>query len=192
MRSGARRDEWQLDEVRYLLESAGRVPKHEICRKLRRSSKSVEHMASRLRSQGYAISLRCYQSQAITCPSCGRSSLTAWETGICRPCTLRRRLAATEGQISDLLRRLPADVRSIYEDTEAEKGAHIIDPMPRMPTYAEPPTLYQRLRDEEAYDKAMEEWEARRIQRELKAAQKRKERIQRKVRQLCRNHEQTK
>lgn len=192
MRAGARRNDWQLDEVRYLLDNAGRVPKHEICRKLRRSSKSVEHMASRLRSQGYAISLRCYQSQAVTCPSCGRSSLTARETGICRPCTLCRRLAATEGQISDLLRRLPADVRSIYEDTEAEKGTRIIDPMPKMPTYAEPPTLYQRLRDEEAYDKAMEEWEAQRIQRELKAAQKRKERIARKVRELCRNHEQTK
>lgn len=139
MRAGARRNDWQLDEVRYLLDNAGRVPKHEICRKLRRSSKSVEHMASRLRSQGYAISLRCYQSQAVTCPSCGRSSLTARETGICRPCTLCRRLAATEGQISDLLRRLPADVRSIYEDTEAEKGTRIIDPMPKMPTYAEPP-----------------------------------------------------
>ncbi len=192
MRAGARRNDWQLDEVRYLLDNAGSVPKHEICRKLRRSSKSVECMASRLRKQGHAIDLRCYQSQAITCPSCGRSSLTTRETGICRPCTLRRRLAATEGQISDLLRRLPPDVRSIYEDTEAEKGARIIDPMPRMPTRPEPPTRYQRLRDEESYDKAMEEWEARRLQRELKAAQKRKERIQRKVRDLCRNHEQSK
>ena len=191
MRPGARRNDWQLDEVRYLLESAGRVPKHEICRKLRRSSKSVERMASRLRSQGHAIDLRCYQSQAVTCPSCGRSSLTARETGICRPCTLRRRLPPPRAR-SPPLRRLPADVRSIYEDTEAEKGPRIIDPMPKMPTRPEPPTRYQRLRDEEAYDKAMEEWEARRLQRELKAAQKRKERIQRKVRELCRNHEHKK
>ena len=184
MRAGARRNGWRLDEVCYLLQSAGSVPKHEICRKLRRSSKSVERMASRLRAQGHAIDLRCYQSKAIICPSCGRSSLTARETGICRPCTLRRRLTATEGQISDLLGRLPADVRAIYEETEAEKGSRAIDPMPRPTTYREPPTLYQRLRDEEAHDKAMEEWEARRIQRELKAAQKRKERILRKLRQL--------
>ena len=192
MRAGARRNDWQIEEVRYLLDNAGRIPQREICRKLKRSYKAVACMAARLRKQGHAIDLRCYQSQAITCPSCGRKSVTARETGICRPCTLRRRLAATEGQISDLLLRLPADVRSIYEDTEAEKGARIIDPMPRPTTYHEPPTRYKRLRDEEAYSEAMEEWEARRIQRELKAAQKRKERIQRKVRQLCRNHEQTK
>ena len=184
MKAGAKRNEWTMEEVRFLLENAGRMPQREICRKLRRSSKSVECMASRLRKQGHAIGLRCYQPTAIICPSCGRRSQTAKETGICRPCTLRRRLSATEGQISDLLRRLPADVRAIYEDTEAEKGSRTFDPMPRPTAYQEPPTLYQRLRDEEAYDKAMEEWEARRIQRELKAAQKRKERILRKMRQL--------
>lgn len=181
MRAGARRNEWTAGEVRFLLENAGRMPQREICRRLRRSHKAVEHMASRLRKAGHAIDLRCYQPTTVTCPACGRRSATARETGICRPCTLRRRLAATEGQISDLLRRLPADVRAIYEDTEAEKGSRVFDPMPRRPAYAEPPTPYRRARDEEAYDRAMEDWEARRIQRELKAAQKRKERIRRKM-----------
>lgn len=192
MRAGAKRNEWTMEEVRFLLESAGRMPQREICRRLRRSNKAVECMARRLRKQGHAIDLRCYRPTTVTCPACGRRSATARETGICRPCTLRRRLAATEGQISDLMQRLPPDARAIYEDTEAEKGSRVFDPMPRMPLYAEPPTLYQRLRDEEAHDRAMEEWEARRIQREVKAAQKRKERIQRKVRQLCRNYEPTK
>lgn len=186
MRRGAKKSEWTYAEVRYLLDSAGGVPKREMCRHLRRSGKAVERMASRLREQGHAISLRCYQPTTIICPACGRSSATAKETGICRPCTLRRRLAATEGQIAELMHRLPPNVRAIYEDTEAEKGSRAFDPMPRAPYYAEPPTRYRRLRDEEAYDRAMEEWEARRVQRELKAAQKRKERIQRKLRELCR------
>lgn len=183
MRAGARRSEWTFDEVRYLIESAGRVPQREICRRLRRSYKAVSCMASRLRQQGHPVDLRCYRPQAITCPSCGMPSLTARETGICRPCTLRRRLAATEGQISDLMQRLPADVRSVYEDTEADRGSRAFDPMPRRPTYQVPPTLYRKLRDDEEYTRAMEEWEARRIHRELKAAQKRKERISRKLRE---------
>lgn len=185
MRAGARRNDWNTDEVRFLLDNAGAIPQREICRRLRRSAKSVESMAYRLRKRGHAIDLRCYQPNTITCPSCGRRSATAKETGICRPCTLRRRLAATEGQIAELMQRLPPEVRAIYEETEAEKGSRTFDPMPRTPAYVEPPTRYRRLRDEEAHDRAMEEWEARRVQRELKAAQKRKERIRRKLRKLC-------
>ena len=192
MRPGARRSDWTYEDVRFLLDNAGRIPKRDICRRLRKSAKAVESMAYRLRKRGHAIDLRCFEPSAIVCPSCGRSSLTAKDTGICRPCTLRRRLAATEGQIADLLHRLPPDTRAIYEDTEAEKGSRAFDPMPKMPAYAEQPTRYRRLRDEEAFDRDMEEWEARRIQRELKAAQKRKERIQRKVRELCRNRERNK
>lgn len=192
MRAGASRNEWTVDEIRFLLDNAGRMPQREICRRLRRSYKAVERMASRLRKQGHAIDLRHYQPTTTICPSCGRRSATAMETGICRPCTLRRRLAATEGQIARLMVKLPPEVRAIYEDTEAEIGSRTFDPMPRTPTYTAPPTLYRRLRDEEAHDIAMEEWEARRIHRELKAAQKRKERILRKVRELCGNREQDK
>lgn len=180
--SAARRP-WTASEVRYLLDSAGNVPLREICLRLRRSSESVRQMAKRLRAQGHEVDLRHYETQTVTCPSCGRASATAHETGICLPCALRRRLAATEGAISDLMRRLPADVRATYEGTEAERGARVRDPMPRPPTYREPPTRYQRRRDEESYDRAMEQWEARRVQRELRAAQKRKERIQRRLRE---------
>ncbi len=184
VREGAKRSDWTTEEVRFLLDNAGRIPQREICRRLKRSRKAVEHMASRLRKQGHAIDLRCYQSAATTCPACGRRSFTARETGICRPCTLRRRLTATDGQISDLMARLPPEVRAIYEETEAETGSRAVDPMPRRAFYATKPTNYQRLKDEDEYDRAMEDWEARRIHRELKAAQKRKERIQRKLRQL--------
>ena len=184
MRSGCAKRPWTAGDVRYLLDNAGAIPTRAICRKLKRSSESVKQMAKRLRLQGYEIDLRYYEPQNMMCPACGRTSATARETGICRPCTLRRRLAATEGTISDLMGRLPADVRAIYEETEAETGPRTYDPMPRPPTYREPPTRYQRRKDEESYARAMEQWEARRIHRQLKAAQKRKERIQRKLREL--------
>lgn len=184
MRAGSAKRPWTAREVRFLLDNAGAMPQRDICRNLKRSAKAVERMASRLRMQGYEIDLRYYEPQTMTCPACGRRSATARETGICRPCTLRRRLAATEGAISDLMRRLPADARAIYEETEAEKGSRVYDPMPKPPAYSNPPTRYQRRKDEEAHDRAMEQWEARRIHRELKAAQKRKERIQRRLREL--------
>ncbi len=184
MRAGSAKRPWTAGDVRYLLDNAGNVPQREICRKLKKSSESVKQMAKRLRIQGYEIDLRYYEPQTMTCPACGRRSATARETGICRPCTLRRRLAATEGAISDLMRRLPADARAIYEETEAEKGTRAYDPMPKPPTYSNPPSRYQRRKDEEAHDRAMEQWEARRIQRELKAAQKRKEHIQRRLRNM--------
>ena len=180
----ANRRPWSAREVRYLLDNAGNVPQREICRNLRRSSESVKQMAKRLRAQGYDVDLRYYEPHTVTCPSCGRKSTTARETGMCRPCMLRRRLAATEGGISDLMQRLPPEARAIYEETEAEKGSRVYDPMPMPPTYQARPTRYQRRRNDEEYDRALEQWEARLLHRELKAAQKRKERIQRRLRKL--------
>lgn len=184
MRPGARRSEWTMGEVRFLIDNAGLMPQREICRRLKRSSEAVKQMAKRLRMQGHTVDLRYWEPTTVTCPACGRASATAHETGICRPCTLGRRLTATEGQIAELMRRLPPDLRAVYEETEAEKGSRAFDPIPRRPTYADPPTRYQRRRDEDFYDRAMEQWEARRIERQLKAAQKRKERIRRKLREL--------
>lgn len=190
MRMGGKRIDWTLDEVAYLLDSAGRVPLREICRHLRRSSESVRHMARRLREQGHAISLRHFEPRTAICPSCGRSSATARDpqnrTGICRPCQLRRQLASIESQTAGLMGRLPAEERATYEQTEAETGARTYEPRPRAPRLDATATYYQRMRAEESHDIALEQWETRRMEREVKAAQKRKERIARKLRN-CQN-----
>ena len=170
--------------MRWLLDNAGIMPKRDICQHLKRSAKSVEHMARRLRNQGHAIDLRCYVPKASICPSCGRMSHTLELTGVCEPCMFRRQLMHIESQIADLLQYLPPDVRAIYEDTEAEKSTRVFDPMPKRKVYTEPPTRYQRMKDEDEYDKAMEAWVAKRYQRKCKAAQKRKERIMRKLREM--------
>ena len=67
----------------------------------------------------------------------------------------------------------------MYEATEAETGSRP-DPMPRSPK-TEGMDAYERARAEEEHDEAMEQWAARYLMRQVKAAQKRKERIQRKV-----------
>lgn len=184
MRMGGKRIDWTLDEVAYLLDSAGRVPLREICRHLRRSSESVRHMVRRLREQGHAISLRHFEPRTAICPACGRSSATSREVGICRPCQLRRQLSAIEAQTADLMGRLPAEERATYEQTEAETGARTREPRPRAPRLDATATYYQRMRAEEAHDIALEQWETRRMEREVKAAQKRKERIAHKLRKL--------
>lgn len=184
MRPGAERRDWTAEEVRFLMESAGRMPRREICRRLRRSAKSVERMADRLRAQGHAISLRCWEPTLSTCPSCGRRSATARESGVCRPCVLARRLAAEEGRIADLMARLPADARAAYARAESDRGDRTSDPMPLPPAYDREPTNYERDRDAEAYDRALEEWEARRLNRRLRATQRRRERIERRLHAL--------
>ena len=184
MRQGSKRKEWSVAEIRWLLDNAGSIPKREICRRLKRSSSSVKHMAHRLNKQGYSVSLRCYEPKATICPSCGRMSLTTRNSGICEPCSLQRQLTSIESQISDLLAQLPPDIRAIYEETEAEKSTRVIDPMPKRPVYRETPTRYQRLKDEEAYDAEVEAWVAKRYHRKVKAAQKRKERIMHKLKTL--------
>ena len=74
MRKGARRVDWTTDEVRELVRLAGKVPKREICRRLKRSAKSVERKAARLRAEGVRIDLRSFVSAMSICPSCGHAS----------------------------------------------------------------------------------------------------------------------
>lgn len=138
-------------------------------------------MAARLRDQGHAVSLRHYEPRAVTCPSCGRASLTARETGICRPCQLRRKLAAVSAETSEIMARMPAEVRETYERTEAGLEARVTDPMPRRPRRRGKATRYQLDRDEEDWQAALERWETRRLEREVRRAQKRKERMRRKL-----------
>ena len=179
MRRGAKLRPWTSGEILWLLTHAGTDSKRDICQHLRRSSSSVEAMAHRLRLQGHDVSLRHYARQAVVCPSCGRSSVTARETGICRPCQLRRRLRALQGDIADVMARMPPEMRATYEATEAELGGRVAEPMPKRPKPTGTP--YERARAEEAWDAAVEEWEARRLHRELRSAQRRKERMQRRL-----------
>lgn len=178
--------DWTTSEVAYLLANAGRKPMREICKHLRKSADSVRYMASRLRAEGTDISLRCYVPRVEICPACGCRRGTLGKTGICEVCERREQLATIHGRIAELMPMLPADELATYEETEAETSSRI-DPKPKPPALPPGASYYRRAKAEEAHDLAVEAWAIKNIKREIKAVQKRKERIEDKVNSLGRS-----
>lgn len=179
-RKGARQREWTTGEVAYLVESAGRVPRREICRHLKRSAESVYGKAKELRAQGVPVNLRCHVTRLEACPACGCMRSTLGRKGICEVCRRRSQLEAIHARISELLHKLPFEERETYADTEAEVES-VPDPMPEFPK-VKGLSHYLTCRVKEQHDRDMEAWQVRTLTRQVKAAQKRKERIEQKVR----------
>lgn len=175
--------DWTTSEVAYLMEHAGRIPRREICKNLRRSTESVRYMAKRLRADGTNISLRCYVPRVEICPSCGCRRGTLGKTGICELCERREQLAGIHGRIAELLPSLTPEQLATYEETEAETESRI-DPKPKPPDIPPEASYYRRAKAEEAHDLAVEAWAIKNVKREIKAVQKRKERIEKKVKTL--------
>ena len=176
---GRRHKWWRESELAYIRDHAGRVPAREIRKALRVSRNQLKHAAARMREAGEDVDLRCFRPRTLVCPSCGCARTLFGAEGICEPCRLARRLAETEAEISDLLPLLSAEDRATYERTEAQRETRG-DPMPATPRTAGM-TAYERARASEAHDIAMERWQAARLKRLLKAAQKRRQRVSKKV-----------
>lgn len=177
---GAKQRPWTVSEERRLVEWAGAIPRREICRRLRRSRKSVERKAASLRSRGVRVDLRCHRRTMEICPSCGRASALMGADGICEACRRSEQLRRIEAEVAGLLARLPEAERELYAGTEAERETSG-EPMPALwPTHGV--SRYEAERNEERNDRALEQWRVRRLRRLVKAAQKRKERIRAKVR----------
>ncbi len=180
-RKGARQHPLTMEGYAYVLANAGRVPAREIRRKLRITKNQLESARRKLNRQGANITLRCFRSRLALCPSCGcMRSTTDNRWGICEPCRRARQLAEIQARTAELLARLPEAERALYAETEAETES-MADPMPSMP-----PTRgmseYQRAKATDEHDRAMERWLATYYRRRVKAAQKRKERIEKKLR----------
>lgn len=182
MRRGGKRIDWTVDDLRYLLANAGKLPKRDICEHLRRSAKSVERKAAWLRKQGHKINLRYYETTLEPCPACGHQSATIDRHGLCEPCRRREQLATIHARIADLLAQLPAEERDIYERTEAETESSLV-PRPLAPN-TKGFSDYRKARAEERHAIAVERWKTANLLREIKAAQKRKERIEKKVKSM--------
>ena len=180
MRKGAKRYDWTTQEDRYLLEHAGRIPKRDICLHLRRSSKSVERRAAWHRSQGRAIELRCFKPRTEFCPGCGCRRTTLGKFGICEVCRRRDQLVQIESRIAALFPLLSQQDRDRYEETEAETESRR-DPRPKSPRIPAGTSYYREQRIREAHDMEVERFEIANLKREIKATQKRKERIEKKV-----------
>lgn len=107
--------------------------------------------------------------------------------GICEACRRSQQLARIEAEVADLLARLPESERALYAETEAERETSG-EPMPAMRS-TKGLSRYRAAKAEEQNDLAMEQWRVRRLRRLVKAAQKRKERIRRKVESVGPSHE---
>lgn len=181
MRKGSGRNDWTAAEERFLIENAGRIPKREICELLKRSSASVRCKASELRRNGVNVCLRYYHPTMEPCPSCGNLSATINHKGMCESCRRRDQLSGIEARIADLLPLLTPEQRDKYERTEANLKSRI-DPLPE-PPITDGLTQWQKAYREEEYARAVEATVAANLRRKIKARQKRKERIEKYVKE---------
>lgn len=179
-RKGARQHPLTTADYEYVLEHAGKVPARKIRRELRITKNQLEAARRKLNRQGANITLRCFRSRLSLCPSCGcmRSTVdNRW--GICEPCRRARQLAEIQARTADLLELMPESERALYAETEAETES-TADPMPSMPS-TRGMSEYQRAKAADEHDRAMERWLATYYRRRVRAAQKRKERIEKKL-----------
>lgn len=179
MRKGAKRRDWTVADLQFLRDNAGKMPRRELSRALKRGARAIESQVYLMRKSGEDVTLRCFRSKLTSCPSCGARRGRMGSEGICEPCRRRRQLAKVQGRISDLLAKLPPEERAVYDATEAETESSW-DPMPPPPHLAGL-GRYERARAEEAREIEVEDWLVRNLRRQVKAAQKRKERIEKKV-----------
>lgn len=178
MKKGAIRNDWTLAEERFLIANAGKIPMAEICLMLKRPRQAIYHKAMRLN-----VSLRYIDPELETCPHCGHLSATINRKGMCEPCRKRDQLADIHARIAELLPLLPLEERVKYEREEARTGSKA-DPLPSKPRPRRTTSDYRKKRIEEAYAIAVESVVSGNLNREVKAAQKRKERIEKKVKSM--------
>lgn len=170
-----------MRDLRQVYELAGKVPPREIRRQLRLSKRQLYYACELLRAQGKSVSLRFHHSNLEYCPSCGCMRSTLGDHGICEPCRKARQLDEIQSRATLIFEQLPAEDRALYADTEAELSSKA-DPMPR-PRPMAGLSAYERAKASDEYDLAMEQWSIRNLSRQVKAAQKRKERMERKLKE---------
>lgn len=167
---------WSTWELRYLLRNAGRIPKQTLFEKLEREPAEIERVIARLRQLGLPV----YLSFA-TCPMCGRIAPLVPHLGICEPCNYVRRLAKIQDATTEIFSLLPSKDQAIYIETEADRGGRIIESMPKPVPIPEGASPLERMRAEDKRIEDLVRWQAKNLHRELRAAQKRKERMARKA-----------
>ena len=169
---------WTTEEERYLREHAGIDHVREICRKLKRSRRSVEAKASRLR-----VSLRHCERLTVICPKCGeaRAKAGGWTstTGICEVCRKRAAYEDALRRQAEAFEDLDPAYRAVYSATDARTGASKVPPRPCAPDVSGlSPARAQRARELHAID--VEKWELYRLKLLTDAVKKRTQRMREK------------
>lgn len=167
--------DWTLRESLIVRDFAGTMPLTKLAHDLKRDIRDVASEAGRL-----GVPFVYVGTPLHWCDECASWRIKLTPSGICPLCSKRRQLARIEGRISKLLTQLPMDQREIYADTEAERGSVTRDQTPSMPDTRKigPRAAVVAL---SRYYADYDRWETKEAHRIVKAAQKRKERIQHKV-----------
>lgn len=180
-RDGTPRRAWTTREVAFLMESAGKLPLRTICRRLGRSERSVESMASKLNRSGARLTLKCWSSKLVWCNECA-----TWRTGIddktgrCRVCTMREHLEGREEACALELSMMAPEQRLVYERTEMQRRTRRILERPKKRESC-PMSRYERSKAEERYLIDIEEWEYRTLKLRYDAAKTRLRRMREKT-----------
>lgn len=172
MRKGSKRRDWSTAEVRYLLEHAGKVPRREISRALRRSAKSV-----RRKAESMGVSLRVPKWGMVWCDECA-----AWRTrtnaqGRCPVCQKRANIEAEAARCAEEYAAMTPDQRRAFDDSESRRGR--VKPRPRMPRRRLPRGAgpAAEARAEQEWLAAVEAWQLERLTLEYDAEKQRLKRM---------------
>lgn len=172
MRKGSAARPWTTSEARYLATHAGRVPRREICRTLRRSSMSVKKKAARL-----GLSLRVPAWKMQWCDECAtwRTRLNA--QGRCPVCQKRANVAAEESRCADEMAAMTPGQRRSFEAAETRRGRvkpHAPTPKRRREDGMGP---FAASKAEQEWLAAVEAWELERLAKEYDASKQRLRRM---------------
>lgn len=178
MRRGERTHPWTVKDERYLVESAGRMPLHDICKHLGRSNQSVRSRAAMLRRSGVDVpSLRHHRSGLVWCDHCATWRTRVNDLGMCPVCVMRERLTAARSIEDGIVAALPDAAR-------ARRRVHThgsrVDPRPRAPDVGGM-TAVRAARAEADHCRSIESWELTNLKRERKATWRRIERMRKKI-----------
>lgn len=155
---------------------AGVLTRREICRHLKRSTKSVKRKSERL-----GVSLRCFKTKLNWCPVCAKwRSTVSPKTGKCRVCSKRKSLMDGEWRVSDALAQLTPEQRLIYEEEESKRGKRRVPPRP-IKMQVSPENRYKFAKEEERYAIAIEAWEIKCLDLDIDANKSRLKRIREKL-----------
>ena len=177
---------WTTKDLKQVYELAGKIPAREIRRQLKLSKRQLYYACELLRAQGKNVTLRCYTSHLEFCPACGCKRSTLGKHGICEPCRKAKQLEDIQYRAALIFEQLPMHERAIYEETDAETGSSSF-PMPK-PISTKGLNAYERAKAIDEYDMTMEQWSIKNLTRQVKSAQKRKDRMEKKLKE-SRNNE---
>lgn len=184
MRRGEARRDWTVSEEAFVERNAGRMSVRELAAELGRSPKAVTRKAASMRAQGRPVFLRVVREVLEVCPSCGRKSPSVDRRhGLCQICRLEGQLACIRARTDALLAKLPMELRERYADGESRLGARKLESVPA-PIAARVFDTSLAARAEAWEAERVEEALAKNLRRRVKAAQKRKERVQKKVKSM--------